>query len=91
MASEPQHPPQFMQPSSNQNCSLNEGVNWFGYMVNGVAQIGHKERLNLRMLLVLILLRHVTMHLIVRVDRMTKTVLQEDAHVQEMTNSLLQH
>ena len=78
-----------MQPSYNQNCSLNEGVNWFEYTANGVALIGHKERLNLRMLLVSTLLLHATMRLTVRVDRMTKIVPKAAAHVQEMTNSLL--
>jgi len=41
-------------------------------MVNGVGLIGLKERANLLMLLVLILMPHVMMHWIVLVDHMTK-------------------
>jgi hypothetical protein len=44
-------------------------------MANGVGQVGLKGRGNLLMLLVLILMRHVTTHWIVRVDHMTKIVL----------------
>jgi hypothetical protein len=58
-------------------------------MVNGVAQIGHKERRNLRMLLVLILLPHAMMRLTALADHMTRTAHVAVAHVQEMTNSLL--
>jgi hypothetical protein len=51
-----------------------------------VAQIGHKEKPNLRMLQVLISLLHATMRLIALADRTTKTVRREDAHEPEMTN-----
>ena len=43
-------------------------------MANGAARIGLKAKDNLQMLLVLILMRLVMMHLIVRVDHMTKIV-----------------
>jgi len=55
-----------------------------------VAQIGHKEKPSLRMLLVLILLLHATMRLIALADRMTKIARREDAHDVEMTNLYLQ-
>lgn len=47
-------------------------------MANGVDQVGLKGRDSRLMLLVLILMRHVMMRLIVRVDHMTKT-----AHIQK--------
>ena len=76
----------FTQPLFNPKYCHPEVCTWCGYTVNGVAQIGHKEKPSLRMLLVLILLLHATMRLIALADRTTKIARREDAHDVEMTN-----
>lgn len=75
-----------MQPLYNQKSYRTEVAQWCEYTVNGVGQIGHKEKPNLRMLLVLILLLHATMRLTALADHMTKTAHVAVAHVQVMTN-----
>lgn len=51
-----------------------------------MAQIGRKEKPNLRMPRALILLLHVMMRLIALAEHMTKTALEAVVHVAVMTN-----